>query len=306
MSRVIQCPHCRASGSVSRKAVGKAVQCSGCRAEFVVPPSRTVSTREIKRAVTTGIAIFGKTLTVVAEAVGASRFLWASWRQVGISFRIVFRALQQWPSNQNSAAGAALAFYAVFAIVPLAFLAVLSCGFFFGEERATDQFEGWMKKAVGQEIGADVADDLEGLLDAIKVRISESMSLGRFWTRSFWILAGSIVVHIAGVLALFTQARVGLCVIWKIQFTQATTLRMIVVDYVLAVVMVVFLIAVLFTSLFIGTWIPNAPLVGDGFHGAMCGTAPPSSRSCSLLATQSCSNTCSICTDRISMVEAAF
>jgi len=192
---------------------------------------------------------------------------------MGMSFRIIDRAVRQWSQNQDTSAGAALAFYAVFAIVPLLFVAIFSCATIFGQERSTRQIERGVYRAIGPEIGADAAELLENLQKRIVQKIKGTFTAGQFWTIQFWTLAGSIVVHIACVLALFLQARLTVCVIWKIQNTQANTIWLIVVDYLLALAMLSFIVLVLFTSLIIGSWVRDAPFLGNLFSFLMLALA---------------------------------
>lgn len=195
--------------------------------------------------------------------MGAGRIIDACRRKMGMSLRVIVSAIHQSSKNQDSSAAAALSFYTVFSIVPLLFLAILSCGFFFGQETTTHKIEGWVNKAIGDEIGEKVANDLEELLDDIRDKITNTLRPDRFWTGAFWVLAFIIIVHVIGVLALFTQARAGLCVIWRIQNTHANAFLVVLFDYLLAVIMFSLILAILLGSLVIGKLLGESRFLGN-------------------------------------------
>src|ERR1700731_3261824 len=72
------------------------------------------------------------------------------------SFRIVYRACEQWSENGGTRLGAALAYYALFSIAPLLLIAVHTAGALFGEDAAKGEVRKHLNAMMGEEIAVNV------------------------------------------------------------------------------------------------------------------------------------------------------
>jgi membrane protein len=150
------------------------------------------------------------------------------------SFRILYRACENWSANGDSRLGAALAYYTLFSIAPLLLIAVQITGAVFGKSAALgkvhDQLE-WM-------MGTDIAKSVEKMVESAGEQQASS------WTSSL-----SFVFLIVAALGAFLHARTALCTIWKLDPPRGNTWLGILWDYCLALVMVFFTAILLFMSL---------------------------------------------------------
>jgi membrane protein len=172
-----------------------------------------------------------------------------------ITLRIMIRAARQWSANGDSRLGAALAYYALFSFAPLLVIAVTIAGAVFGEDAARGQVELQLSGAIGKEAAAFIQ------------RMVEAAAQPRSGQVAPWF---SLAVLVAGALGMFLHMRGALCTIWKLEPPRGSTMLGILLDYTLALTMVIFcgilLIASLATNLFVrifeealDAWIPNLP-----------------------------------------------
>ncbi len=139
------------------------------------------------------------------------------------SFRVFVQACRQWIANQDSLLGAGLAYYTLFSIAPLLVIAIRIASFFFEEQAARQE----VIEQLSRFIGKDAAAFIQGLID----NAAQPQT-------GIWATVVSIVVLIVGALSVFLHMRTALCTIWKLEAPRGNTFLAILVDYALALVMV--------------------------------------------------------------------
>jgi membrane protein len=141
------------------------------------------------------------------------------------SLRILIRACGQWSANADSRLGAALAYYALFSIAPLLVIAISIAGAVFGAEAA----RGGVHDKLRHYIDPDSAATIEKLVESA----GESRNTA-------WAHALSVGVLVYGALGAFVHLRASLCHIWKLEPPHDNSLLATLLDYGLALVMVLF------------------------------------------------------------------
>lgn len=156
------------------------------------------------------------------------------------SLRILVHAGKQWSANGDSRLGAALAYYALFSIAPLLVIAITIAGVVYGDEAA----QGEVKNYLSKYIDPGSAGSIESLVEAA------GKSHGALWARLL-----SIAVLVFGALGAFLHLRTSLCLIWKLEPPHANTIVATLLDYAMALIMVlvtgVLLIVSVAASLFV-------------------------------------------------------
>jgi membrane protein len=139
--------------------------------------------------------------------------------------RILIRAASQWGANADAARGAALAYYALFSIAPLLVIAIWIAGMVFGEEAA----RGHVEQYLAEYIDRDSAKAIQGLVE-------------HAWQSHASGLASalSLVALVFGALGSFLHLRASLAIIWKFEPPHGNTYLGMLLDYGLALVMVLF------------------------------------------------------------------
>jgi membrane protein len=150
------------------------------------------------------------------------------------SLRIVRRAIAQWVDNQDARMGAALAYYTLFSIAPLLILTIHIVGLIFGEDAA----RGEVVEQLQQNLGHDAAG-------AIQMMIENAAKPGS----GSWAAYVGLVAVIIGSLGIFLHLRTTLCHIWHLEPPKGSTWRMWILDYALAVLMVLCTSLLLLASL---------------------------------------------------------
>jgi membrane protein len=112
---------------------------------------------------------------------------------------LVKQAAKNWWEGDTFQLGAALAYYAVFAIAPILVIALWIAGLVFGEQAA----QGQLHERLGQALGPTVADAMEGTL-----RYAHHGDGGVLAT------AISVVVLLLGAIGFFSQLQTSLNRIW--------------------------------------------------------------------------------------------
>jgi membrane protein len=140
------------------------------------------------------------------------------------SLRILIRAGQQWSANGDSRLGAALAYYALFSIAPLLVIAINIAGVVYGEEAA----RGEVKRYLTAYIDSDSAGAVQNLV------ISAGEAEGAIPAR---ILSLGVLAY--GAVGAFVHLRTSLCLIWRLEPPHTNTIIATLLDYALALVMVV-------------------------------------------------------------------
>ena len=156
-------------------------------------------------------------------------------------FRIILRAGQQWVANQDSRLGAALAYYTLFSIAPLLLIATFIAGMIFGEDAARGQ----VAKQLEEVMGKEPAETVQNLVkNASQPRAGALASIM------------SITVLVIGALTIFLHVRGALCTIWRLEPPHENTVLQFLVDYSLALVMVLCTGVLLLVSLAASMAIP--------------------------------------------------
>ncbi len=157
------------------------------------------------------------------------------------SLRILWRACLQWGENKDSRLGAALAYYTLFSIAPLLLIAIRLAGLIFGADAA----QGKVVEHLAEVLGLDTAQAIQALI--------QEASRPQTGT---WATVVGLAVLIIGALGIFLHLRGALCTIWKLQPPHGNSFLGILLDYLLAIVMVLVTGVLLLASLGISTALP--------------------------------------------------
>ncbi|MDP3965160.1 MAG: YihY/virulence factor BrkB family protein [bacterium] len=150
-------------------------------------------------------------------------------------FRIAFF---RWQKDNGARLGAALAYYTVFSIVPLLFLATLLTSVFFGESAA----RGEVVTAIESVVGTSAAETIEAILAGL-----DEHATGLLQT------VFGLAVLVFGASGIFLQIRSALNYIWRVEARPQFGTSTFVQQYVLALLMVVLVGAALIIIMTAGT-----------------------------------------------------
>jgi membrane protein len=157
-----------------------------------------------------------------------------------IPARVLYRAAMQWSQDGAAQMGAALAYYALFSIAPLLLIALTMASFFYGAElaraRVADQLREFM--------GADSAEAVQGLVDQLTHP-----------EEGIWASVVGFGVLFVAALGVFLHLRWALCTIWRLVPPAGTTWLGLLLNYVLAASMVLFVGLLLLLSLVSNTFV---------------------------------------------------
>jgi membrane protein len=157
------------------------------------------------------------------------------------SVRILFRAARQFGADGASQMGAALAYYALFSTAPLLILAVMLSGLIFGEQAARDRVRKHLTEAVGPETAREVNHLMETAAKPSGGRLAAA-------------LGGAALL--LGALSVFLHFRRCLCVIWRLDSPGRKAAIGTLLNYLLAIIMVLCVGSLLFLSLAASTALP--------------------------------------------------
>src|SRR5262249_6114347 len=118
------------------------------------------------------------------------------------SLRILARAAQQWSANGDTRLGAALAYYALFSIVPLLVIAIYIAGVFYGDEAAQGTVKNCLRTSRDRASAAAIESHLDSAGQTAGVPGASLLSVG---------------VLVFGALGAFVHLRTSLCLIWKLE-----------------------------------------------------------------------------------------
>jgi membrane protein len=138
-------------------------------------------------------------------------------------WHILRQAARQWSADHASEMGAALAYFTLFSIAPLLIIAIGIAGLVFGPEAAQGAVEGQLT----QIVGPDAAHAIQGMLK----RINRP-------TAGFWATVAGSVTIVLGALGAFLHLRSALCRIWHLEPSGGGGILATILNYVLAIVMV--------------------------------------------------------------------
>jgi membrane protein len=172
------------------------------------------------------------------------------------SYRIIRRAIEQFGSHHVSAMGAALAYYALFSIGPLLILALRVAGNFYDEERVRAEFFTHLEEIMPEE-------SANGVLKLID-------QLHKAQAASAWGPRLGLVLLLAGSLGIFLHIRSSLCRIWELEPPRGSSILGLLLNYALAILMILVTGLLLLASLAISTtltlveqrldeWLPGDP-----------------------------------------------
>jgi membrane protein len=157
------------------------------------------------------------------------------------SVRVFVRAARQFGADGASQMGAALAYYALFSTAPLLVLAVMFSGLIFGQQAARDRVRKHLTEIVGPETAREVNSLMERSVRPENGRLAAA-------------LGGATLV--LGALSVFLHIRRCLCVIWRLDSSSRSGAISTLLNYLLAIVMVLAVGILLFLSLAASTAVP--------------------------------------------------
>ena len=160
---------------------------------------------------------------------------------ISTSVRIIIRAVQQFGADGASQMGAALAYYALFSTAPLLVLAVMLSGLVFGEQAARDR----VRKQITEYVGPETAREVNNLMQTARRPAGGGLAA---------TLGGATLL--LGALSVFLHVRRCLCAIWRLDSTGQTGAFRMLLDYLLAVVMVLCVGILLLLSLAVSAALP--------------------------------------------------
>jgi membrane protein len=139
------------------------------------------------------------------------------------SWHLLKTAAGQWSADHASEKGAALAYYTLFSIAPLLVIAITIAGLVFGEEAA--------RGAVAAQLTDALGKDAAGAVQDLLAQVNEP-GAGTFAT------VASIVTLLLGALGSFLHLRSALSRIWRLSPPGGGGILAIVLDYAIAVLLV--------------------------------------------------------------------
>ncbi|MGI8905038.1 MAG: YihY/virulence factor BrkB family protein [Candidatus Sumerlaeaceae bacterium] len=117
-------------------------------------------------------------------------------------FQILRQTVKEWDEDNVPRLGAALAYYAIFSIAPLALLSIAVASFFVGEEAARGQLHGQLRGYLG-EYGAQAVQALVGSAKTNNTTGPVAVAFG-------------VVTLLYGAGGVFTQLKESLNIIWGV------------------------------------------------------------------------------------------
>ena len=157
------------------------------------------------------------------------------------SVRILLRAARQFGADGASQMGAALAYYALFSTAPLLVLAVMLTGQIFGEGAARERVVKHLTEIVGPETAREVNNLMESAAKPVGGGLAAAVGGG---------------VLLLGALSVFLHIRRCLSLIWRLDSTARTGAIKTLLNYMLAILMVLCVVFLLLLSLAASTALP--------------------------------------------------
>ncbi len=140
-----------------------------------------------------------------------------------IALRVLYRAMREWHKDRANQMGAALAYYTLFSIAPLLLIATTIASYFFGEEAARKQVSKHLIELVGKESS--------GAIESVVEHIAKPRHKG-------WASGIGVGALMFGALGVFLHLRRGFCTIWKLDPPRGNTFLGLLLNYLLAIIMV--------------------------------------------------------------------
>jgi len=157
------------------------------------------------------------------------------------SVRILFRSARQFGADGASQMGAALAYYALFSTAPLLVLAVMLSGPIFGEQAARDR----VRQHLTEVVGPETAREVNSLMETAARPSGGTLAAA---------LGGAVLL--LGALSVFLHVRRCLCIIWRLDSPGRRGVIETLLNYLLAIVMVLCVGILLLLSLAASTALP--------------------------------------------------
>jgi membrane protein len=157
------------------------------------------------------------------------------------SVRILVRAVRQFSADGVPRMGAALAYYALFSTAPLLILAIMVASLIFSEDAARKR----VQHQLSEMVGPASAGEILALMD----RSNQPAAQG-------WTAALGIAALVLGALGSFLHMRQCLCDIWRLRPPEDSGFLGTLVNYGLAVLMVLCVGLLLLASLAAGAAVP--------------------------------------------------
>jgi membrane protein len=150
------------------------------------------------------------------------------------SIHILIRAVRQFAEDGVSQMGAALAYYALFSTAPLLILAVMFVGMIFDEEAARARVRVHLTEVVGPASADEILAAMELAIRPATGGLATSLG---------------VAALVVGALGVFLHVRRCLCVIWRLELPRGSGFLETLLNYLLAILMVLCIGLLLFLSL---------------------------------------------------------
>jgi len=170
---------------------------------------------------------------------------------------VLRQAARQWSVDNASEMGAALAYFTLFSIAPLLVIAIAIAGLVYGPEAA----RGAVETQLNHLMSKPAAEAVQGMLKQIN-----QPSTG------IWATVAGFATLILGALGAFLHMRGALCRIWHLEPPGGRGFLAIILDYVLAIIMILCCGSLLLVSLTVSTALA---FVGNRFAGRIPGGHGP-------------------------------
>ena len=157
------------------------------------------------------------------------------------SARIIYRAARQFGADGGSQMGAALAYYALFSTAPMFILAVMLSGPIFGEQAARER----VRKHLTEIVGPETAREVTTLMETAARPAGGGVAAA---------LGGAALL--LGALGVFLHLRRCLSVIWRLDLPERTGVIKTLLNYLLAIIMVLCVGVLLLLSLAVSASLP--------------------------------------------------
>jgi membrane protein len=151
-------------------------------------------------------------------------------------FGLLREAITEWVEDRAARLGAALAFYAIFAIGPLLVIIIGVAGFVFGQSAAKNQ----IVDSISSIVGEDAANAIQEMLKNVSDRNTDTVAS----------VIGTVVLLFAAA-GIFGQLKDSLNTIWKIRVRRGSGIRAMVSRNLLSFLMVLGVGLLLTVSMFI-------------------------------------------------------
>lgn len=166
--------------------------------------------------------------------------------------QMLYRAVSNWMDDGALRLSAALAYYSVFSMAPLAIIAVSISGLVFGEEAVRGQLEDQMRVYVGDR----VASTVQGLVES-------AARPGKGWLNA---MTGFIIL-LVGASSVFAQLKEALNIIWGVTEPKWTGVMNFVMTRLFSFGMVLVIGFLLLTSLLLSTAMAGLGKYMNAFFG---------------------------------------